>query len=87
MENPISLHEYEESKRIAAQGYPFYALLAAAMRQADTENLTKLRAAWPDVWASLSRRYGSPGGVIEEWDGIAPREYHRAVITASHKYD
>jgi hypothetical protein len=33
----------------------------AAMMQADTDNLEKLKAAFPDVYAELSRLYNTPG--------------------------
>jgi len=57
-------HEYLESQRIAAQDYPFYALIMAAMRQADTDNVRKLQNAWPDVWNELVARYNAPGGAL-----------------------
>jgi len=59
----MSQHDYEVSKRIAYD-YPFYALIMAAMRQADTDNTARLRAAFPDVWAELQARYNAPGGVL-----------------------
>lgn len=59
----MSLHQYEISKRIAASDYPFYSLIMAAMRQADSENLAKLQAAWPEVWDELEERYNAPGGL------------------------
>ena len=72
----LSLCEYEQSKHISAQCYPFYALLAALMRDADTDNTAKLKAAWPELWESMRRRYNAPVGVVEEWDGMTPEEYH-----------
>lgn len=62
----MSLYDYEMSKRLAATGYPFYALIMAAMRQADTENLEALQFAFPAVWAELKKRYHAPGGRIPE---------------------
>jgi hypothetical protein len=58
-------------------GFPFYALIAAAMRQADSANLIRLKRAWPYIWDSLVRRYNEPAGVVEEWDGISPGEYNK----------
>ena len=58
----MSLHAYQVSREIEAKGYPFYALIMAAMRQADTENTEKLRAAWPHVWGELYARYHAPDG-------------------------
>ena len=42
----------------------FYALLTAAVRQADTENLRKLEAEFPEVIAELRARYNAPGGKL-----------------------
>ncbi len=56
--------EYESSKHIALQDHPFYALVMAAMRQADEENLRRLRLGFEDVWQELQARYHAPGGVL-----------------------
>ena len=61
----MSFHEYAVSREIAAHDYPFYALIMAAMRQADTANARKLRMAFPTVWAELHDRYNAPGGMLE----------------------
>lgn len=50
----LSKREYVQSLDIAARGFDFYGLLAATMRDADTENLGKLRAAFPGVWEPLN---------------------------------
>ncbi len=52
---------------------PFYALIQAAMRTADTDNLEKLKEAWPEVWRELQDRYNAPDGYlpgepIPEWE-------------------
>jgi len=60
----MSYHEYLRSQSIAASDEPFYALIMAAMRQADTDNLEKLKAAWPKVWDELNCRYHVPGGFL-----------------------
>lgn len=57
----MSRYDYDASKRIAVYDPPFEALIMAAMRQADTANLIKLQAGWPDVWAELDERYNTPG--------------------------
>jgi len=44
---------------------PFYALLMAAMREADSMNIKKLKAAFPDTWTELKARYNAPGGRLE----------------------
>ena len=61
----VSLYEYQQSKKIAAEDYPFYALIMAAMRQADSINAALLRAAWPNEWMELLERYNASGGLLE----------------------
>lgn len=61
----MSRHEYEVSQRIDHMDPPFYALIMAAMRKADTPNMAKLRRAFPDTHAELEARYNAPGGVLD----------------------
>lgn len=61
----MSRFDYEASKKISMEDYPFYALIMAAMRQADSTNLSRLRSAFPAVWDELQARYHAPGGIIE----------------------
>jgi hypothetical protein len=60
----VSHFDYEASKVIVQNGFPFYALVMAAMRQADTRNMARLEQAFPDVAAELRVRYNAPGGVL-----------------------
>ena len=60
----MSLHAYRESQEIEGERRPFYALIMAAMRQADDKNTAKLRACWPEVYAELKARYWAPGGLL-----------------------
>lgn len=60
----MSRHDYEMSKRIDALDFPFYALVMAAMRRADTANTEALKRAFPDVWDELQARYWAPGGFL-----------------------
>lgn len=60
----MSLYDYEVGRQIAIEEYPFYAIIQAAMRQADTDNLTKLRTAFPDVYRELQVRINAPGGYL-----------------------
>jgi len=53
----MSWFDYKSSQNIAAQNASFYAIIMAAMRQADTDNAALLRAAWPEVWEELQKRY------------------------------
>lgn len=64
----MSRYDYELSRRIitgdAGADPPFYAIIMAAMRKADTQNLAKLRRAFPDVYQDLFDRYNAPGGYL-----------------------
>ena len=62
----MSLYDYEISREITAQDYPFYALIMAAMRQADSDNLTRLGEAFPAIHGELQERYNAPGGLLGE---------------------
>lgn len=62
----MSQHEYEVSKAISGSDPPFYALIMAALRQADTGNYARLREAFPATARELVARYNAPGGVLEE---------------------
>ena len=61
----MSYYDYKKGIEIAIGDYPFYAIIQAAMRQADTDNLDKLKEAWPKVWEELQNRYKAPGGILE----------------------
>jgi hypothetical protein len=61
----MSYHDYQVSKQVAMYDFPFYGLIMAAMRKADTDNTVKLRAAFPEVWDELQTRYNAPGGLLE----------------------
>lgn len=58
----MSWYDYEKSKALALK--PFYALIMAAMRQADVENADKLKRMFPDVWEELWERHNAPDGLI-----------------------
>jgi hypothetical protein len=58
----MSRYDYELSKKIDLHDYPFYALIMAAMRKADTENSFDLRVAFPSTFNELQARYNAPGG-------------------------
>lgn len=66
----MSKLDYEASKRIARQDPSFYALLMAAMRKADDNNLSFLQDCWPGVWQELQARYNAPGGVLPSDDNL-----------------
>ncbi len=61
----MSRYDYEQGKKIEMCQYPFYGLLQATMRQSDTDNLEKLKTAFPEVWKELQDRYKAPGGFLD----------------------
>jgi hypothetical protein len=61
----MSFWDYHQSKEIVHFGYSFYDLIMAAMRQADSNNIEKLKAAFPEVYRELLVRYRAPGGKLE----------------------
>jgi hypothetical protein len=60
----MSLHEYLCSRAISKEDPPFYALLFALMRKADSDNAAKIKAAWPARWLEMQERYNAPGGIL-----------------------
>ena len=61
----MSYYDYIIGREIALLGGLFYAIIQAAMRQADTDNLDKLKIVFPDVYVDLYNRYNSQGGRYE----------------------
>jgi len=61
-----SHYDYTVSQELAAKDVPFYGLLFALIRRADTDNLEKINAEWPEVVAEFKRRYYAPGGLIDD---------------------
>jgi hypothetical protein len=62
----MSLYDYQISEKLALEDYPFYSLIMAAMRKADTDNTVKLKACWPEIWRELERRYHAASGLLPE---------------------
>ena len=70
----MSLYDYEIGLKIHSKNYPFYALIQAAMRQADSDNTLKLKLVFPKIWEELEERYNSPGGkLMSERIVLAPK--------------
>ena len=61
----MSLCDYRVSREIEAQDYPFYAIIMAAMRKADSHNYDALRKAFPATSMELNARYNAPGGLLD----------------------
>lgn len=64
----MSLFDYRYSRQLVSDNPPFYALIMAAMRQADSANMVKLELAFPDVADELRQRYDAPGGALTDAD-------------------
>lgn len=75
----MSLHEYIVSRELSETDPPFYALIMAAVRQADTLNLERLEIAFPRVVAEVRARYNAPGGRLPE-DDEAPSDKLAGVV-------
>ena len=72
----MSYYDYKKSQKISAEGYPFYALVMACMRQADTHNAKILQLGFPDVWMEFLERYNAPGGLTKaEFIADAQKEW------------
>ena len=61
----MSLFDYRVSMDLASKDLPFYALIMAAMRQADTANAHALAVTFPKVWEELQARYNANLGMLE----------------------
>jgi len=64
------LEIYHDSISIASVAYefnsdPFYALIMAAARSADSENMAKLEAAFPEVLDQFRQRYNAGLGILD----------------------
>jgi hypothetical protein len=61
----MSLFDYKASQCISAEDPPFYALIMAAMRKADSMNLEILKRSFPRTYEEFEKRYWSKGGLLE----------------------
>lgn len=60
----VSLYDYRVAQELVKQDIPFYALIMAAMRKADSTNAALLRNAFPEVWDETQQRYNAPGAML-----------------------
>lgn len=64
----MSFYEYNMGLRldllINNGRVPFNSIIQAAMRNADSDNLERLKQGFPEQWADLQARYNAPGGVL-----------------------
>ena len=62
----MSIYDYKLSIEIAARDEPFYALIMAAMRRADSDNSIKLAEMFPETYTELVLRYNAPEGKLKD---------------------
>lgn len=60
----LNIIDYEISKRISAKDIPFAALIAAALRKADSDNFARLKQAFPELTSDFKLRFNAPGGIL-----------------------
>ena len=62
----MSFFDYRVSLELSKDDPPFSALITAAIRKADTQNLSKLVFAWPEIYQEFRARYNVPGGFLPD---------------------
>lgn len=62
----MSLYDYEESKKIAAEYPLFTSLIMAAAWKADTLKFGKLKSAFPEIIEEFEKRYFKGGAYHED---------------------
>ena len=83
----MSYFDYTTSQQIVAKDYTFYALIMAAMRQADTNNLAELKEAFPSTYDELEKRYEAPGGFLADESPLPVGSMQRAIPEEKHYGD
>lgn len=82
----LNLIDYEISKRLSAADLPFQALIAAAIRKADTEHLMALRRIFPELFDDLQKRYSAPGGLLPGDTSGSPERYIEQARDVASQY-
>lgn len=64
----MSYEDYKIGQRIGAtyDSDNFYGVIQGAMRLADSDNIQKLKAAFPAQWEEVNKRYHAPGGKLPD---------------------
>lgn len=71
--------EYQLSSSVTLLDAPFYSLLCALFRQADSDNLALLEDAFPETLHTFKKRVNAPGGLLPGETGIIDgTTYHRS---------
>lgn len=81
----MSHHEYEVSRKIAAEDPPFYGIVMAALRKADDKNYRLLRAAFPTVEREFQDRYNLPAGMYPSEVDALPDDHPVRVALKSRE--
>ncbi len=62
-----SLHDYQMSVEVRVlDGITFYGVFMALVYMADTDNLEKLKAAFPQAVGEAYQRYNAPAGCLTD---------------------
>lgn len=75
----MSHYDYIIGREILSSDPPFAALVMAAMRKADDNNLEMLKDCWPEIWEELEARYMAP-------DGYLPEDYKDWIASEEHLF-
>lgn len=59
----LSWHSYLASKEVERRDFPFYAIIVAAMKKADDDNLRALKHVFPGLFEQALERYNQPMGM------------------------
>ena len=62
----MSLYDYEESKKIAAEYPLFVSLIITAVWEADTLKFGKLKSVFPEIIEEFEKRYFTGGAYHED---------------------
>lgn len=82
----LNLIDYEVSKHISALDLPFAALIAAALRKADSDNFARLETAFPELTNDFRLRYHAPGGILLKDNIDDPNETLKRVKEIADSY-
>jgi hypothetical protein len=78
----LNLTEHERARELSLE--PFYALIAAAMRKADTDNLNALKNAFPMTESLLRQRIKNPLGLSDNELERGTEYISRLLIITGH---
>ena len=76
----LNIIDYKVSQRFGITDIPFDALIAGAMRKADTGNMILLREAFPGIAKDLQERYNAGGGFLDDEEKTVNHKTLQAVV-------